>query len=98
MATEVAWRHLSNPSLTLTVPNAHKDLPNHSVTARPWPTANVPTLLVVPEGVDTEITPAEAPTGTDVVMRVSESTVNELGTSLNETPVAPLKPEPTIET
>ena len=53
MATEVVSRHLSNPSLTLTVPEAHKDLPNHSVTARPWPTANVPTLLVVPEGVDT---------------------------------------------
>lgn len=61
-------------------------------------TAKLLTLVAVPFGVVTLITPAIAPTGTVVVMEVSESTLNVALTPLNWTLVAPVKFVPVIAT
>ena len=97
MATDAPRRHVPNPSVTRTVPDANR-APSRRATRRAWLTANVPTLFVGPPAVETETTPAEAPAGTTAVICTSEFTVKEpLATSLNETPVAPVKPEPSID-
>src|SRR5204863_477411 len=56
-------------------------------------------LVAVPPAVVTLIVPVVAPFGTDVVICVSEFTVNELAeVPLNFTAVAPVKPEPEMAT
>lgn len=62
-------------------------------------TVKLTALVAVPPAVTTVTTPDVAPTGTDVVIDVDDTTVNvDCNTPLNRTAVAPVKPEPVIVT
>ncbi len=98
ICTGTPWRHVANPSSTVTAPDAKNRWRWCHDTLRWWRRAKRATLVAVPPGVVTDTRPAVPPAGTVAVICVAEFTTNAAPLPLNETPVAPVKFVPVMTT